>query len=63
MTQAEGIIQLVITRSNTLPPGWEEKTEGGAMFWVHGETATKSYSHPAAIAHDAFDNPIKVSVT
>ena len=56
--QAEGIVQLVITRANALPKGWVEKTEGGATFWIHAASDTKSYSHPAAIRHNADDNPI-----
>ena len=58
LQQAEGIVQLVITRANALPKGWSEKNEAGATFWLHAASGHKSYTHPAAIRHNADDTPI-----
>jgi len=58
LKQAEGIIQLVITRASKLPKGWAEKSDGGATYWVHAASETKSYAHPAAIRHNADDTPV-----
>jgi len=57
---ANGMTQLVITRANALPKGWVEKTEGGATYWVHVLTEQKSYTHPAAIRHNADDMPVSL---
>ena len=60
LRHASGVIQFVVTRTEQLPDGWEQKADKeGTLYYLQRAQGFWSFTHPLSINHDASGNVIK----